>query len=160
MLGAPPPERGSWDYVGSVLKHMTLPVMSLTVSALFASIYSWRTFFLIFSSEDYVDMAKAKGLPSGLIRRRYILRPTLPTIITSFSLMLITMWMGAMVTEKVFQWPGLGTVIVNAVGLYDTAVIVGTTIIYGYLLAITVFLLDFVYALVDPRVKIGAGNRS
>jgi peptide/nickel transport system permease protein len=66
--------------------------------------------------------------------------------------------MGAMLTEKIFQWPGLGTVIVQAVGLYDTAVIVSTTIIYGYLLAITVFLLDFLYALVDPRVKIGSGN--
>jgi peptide/nickel transport system permease protein len=114
---------------------------------------------MIYSSEDYVEMAKAKGLPKKLIKRRYILRPTLPTIITSFSLMMITMWMGSMVTETIFQWPGLGTVILTATKFYDTAIIVATNIIYGYLLAITVFLLDFVYALVDPRVKIGQGNR-
>ena len=47
----------------------------------------------------------------------------------------------------------------TAVGLYDTPVIVGSTIIYAYLLAITVFLLDFVYALVDPRVKVGGGQK-
>ncbi len=157
MIDAPPPEEG-WPYAFSVLRHLTLPVVSLLVSQSFASIYSWRTFFMIYSSEDYVEMAKAKGLPSKLIKRRYILRPTLPTIMTSFSLIFITSWMGAMLTEKIFQWPGLGTVIVEAVGHYDTAVIVGTTIIYGYLLAITVFLLDFLYALVDPRVKVGAGN--
>jgi peptide/nickel transport system permease protein len=86
------------------------------------------------------------------------LRPTLPTIITNFALLLIGVWTGATITETVFLWPGIGRTIYEAIGLYDTAVIVGTTIIYAYLLAATVFLLDFIYALVDPRVKIGSGN--
>lgn len=139
----------------SVLKHMILPASSLILSSFFISIYDWRTFFLIYSSEDYVDMAKAKGLEPGSVQRRYVLRPTLPTIITSFALLLITIWTGAIITETVFNWPGLGVVTYKAIGLYDTPVIVGTTIIYAYLLAMTVFLLDFVYAIVDPRVKIG-----
>jgi len=139
----------------SVLKHMILPASSLILSSFFISIYDWRTFFLIYSSEDYVETAKAKGLSSRHIERRYILRPTLPTIITSFALMLIVIWTGAIITESIFMWPGLGLVTYKAIGLYDTPVIVGTTIIYAYLLAITVFLLDFFYALVDPRVKIG-----
>jgi peptide/nickel transport system permease protein len=67
------------------------------------------------------------------------------------------MWTGSIILETVFIWPGLGRTFFTAIGLYDTAVIVGLTIIYAYLLVITVFLLDFVYALVDPRVKIG-GN--
>jgi peptide/nickel transport system permease protein len=128
------------------------------ISSLFISIYTWRTFFLIYSSEDYVEMAKAKGLPDRDIESRYILRPTLPTIITNFALLLIGVWTGATITETVFLWPGIGRTIYEAIGLYDTAVIVGTTIIYAYLLAATVFLLDFIYALVDPRVKIGSGN--
>lgn len=138
----------------SVLKHMILPASSLILSSFFISIYDWRTFFLIYSSEDYVDMAKAKGLEPRNVQRRYVLRPTLPTIITSFALLLITIWTGAIITETVFNWPGLGVVTYKAIGLYDTPVIVGTTIIYAYLLAMTVFLLDFVYAIVDPRVKI------
>jgi peptide/nickel transport system permease protein len=137
---------------------LILPASSLIISQFFYSIYNWRTFFLIYSSEDYVEMAKAKGLPSRDIERRYILRPTLPTIITAFALLLIGTWTGAIITETVFQWPGLGRVTFRAIGLYDTPVIVGTTIIYAYLLAITVFLLDIVYALVDPRVKIGGGG--
>jgi len=157
VIDAPVPK----DFLGralSVLRHLILPASSLIISQFFYSIYNWRTFFLIYSSEDYVEMAKAKGLPSRDIERRYILRPTLPTIITSFALLLIGTWTGAIITETVFQWPGLGRVTYRAIGLYDTPVIVGTTIIFAYLLAITVFLLDIVYALVDPRVKIGGGG--
>ncbi len=157
VIDAPVPK----DFLGralSVGRHLILPASSLILSSFFLSIYNWRTFFLIYSSEDYVETAKAKGLSSRDIERRYILRPTLPTIITSFALLLITLWAGAIITETVFQWPGLGRVTYRAIQLYDTPVIVGTTIIYAYLLAITVFLLDFAYALVDPRVKIGGGG--
>ncbi len=155
MVDAPPPET-SWGYGMSVLKHLILPCMSLVISAFFISIYNWRTFFLIYSSEDYVEMAKAKGLPAREIERQYILRPTLPNIITNFALLLISLWTGAIVTETIFLWPGLGITLYRAVGLFDIPVIVGSTIIFAYLLAFTVFLLDFVYALVDPRVKVGA----
>jgi peptide/nickel transport system permease protein len=156
MTDSPPPSNPV-DFALSVLKHLILPASALIISSLFLSIYNWRTFFLIYSSEDYVEMAKAKGLPSRDIERRYILRPTLPTIITNFALILIGTVSGAIITETVFLWPGLGRTLYRAIGLFDTPVIVGTTIIYAYLLAITVFLLDFVYALVDPRVKVG-GN--
>jgi peptide/nickel transport system permease protein len=156
MTDSPPPSNPV-DFALNVLKHLILPASSLIISSFFLSIYNWRTFFLIYSSEDYVEMAKAKGLPARDIEQRYILRPTLPTIITNFALTLIGVISGAIITETVFLWPGLGRTLYQAIGLYDTPVIVGTTIIYAYLLAITVFLLDFIYALVDPRVKVG-GN--
>ncbi len=159
MVDAPPPET-TLGYALSVLKHLTLPASALIISSLFLSIYNWRTFFLIYSSEDYVEMAKAKGLPSRDVERRYILRPTLPTIITNFALILIGLITGAIITETVFLWPGLGRTVFRAIGQYDIPVIVGSTIIYAYLLAITVFILDFVYALVDPRVKVGGQSGS
>ncbi len=154
MVGSPPADT-TIGYALDVGKHLILPAGSLIISSMFFSIYSWRTFFLIYSSEDYVEMAKAKGLSDRDIERRYILRPTLPNIITNFSLLVITLWTGAIITETVFNWPGLGRTYFMAIGLYDTPVIVGNTIIYAYLLALTVFLLDFLYALVDPRVKVG-----
>lgn len=157
LVDSPPPDN-KFDYGLSVLKHLILPATSVIISSIFLSIYNWRTFFLIFSSEDYVDMAKAKGLPDRDVERRYILRPTMPTIVTNFALLVITLWTGFTITETVFLWPGLGITLFRAIGFYDTPVIVGSTIIYAYLLAITVFLLDFVYALVDPRVKVGSGN--
>ena len=154
LMDAPPPTNPI-DLGLNVIKHLILPASALFISQFFLSIYNWRTFFLIYSSEDYVEMAKAKGLPPRDIERQYILRPTLPTIITQFALLLIGVWQGAIVTETVFEWPGLGRTFYQAIGLFDTPVIVGLTIIYAYLLAITVFALDFVYALVDPRVKVG-----
>jgi peptide/nickel transport system permease protein len=155
MVDSPPP-RNPFDYSLSLLKHLVLPAASLVISSFFLSIYNYRTFFLIYSSEDYVEMAKAKGLSARDVERRYILRPTLPNIITNFALLIISLWTGATITETVFLWPGLGRTLFQAIGLYDIPIIVGSTIIFAYMLAITVFLLDFIYALVDPRVKIGS----
>lgn len=157
MVSIPPPDN-PFIYALDLLYHMVLPVMAITISSIFLSVYGNRTFFLIYSSEDYVEMAKAKGLKSRDVERRYILRPTLPTIITSFALLLIGLWTGAPIFETVFNWPGLGRTIYRAVGLFDTPVIVASTVIFAYLLAVTVFLLDFIYALVDPRVKVGGGQ--
>lgn len=157
MVDSPPPDN-PFSFSLNILKHLILPATSLVISAFFLSIYSWRTFFLIYSSEDYVEMARAKGLSSRAIESDYILRPTLPSIITTFALTLIGIWGGAIITEKVFLWPGLGRTLYQAIGLVDTPVIVGSTIVFAYLLAITVFLLDFIYVLVDPRVKVGGGN--
>jgi peptide/nickel transport system permease protein len=158
LVDAPPPEKPV-QYALSVLKHLILPGTAIIISAFFLNTYNWRTFFLIYSSEDYVEMAKAKGLSDREIERRYVLRPTLPTIITSFALLLITLWTGAIILETVFNWPGLGRAYYTAIGLFDTPVIVGDTVIYAYLLAITVFVLDFVYALVHPRAKVGGAGR-
>jgi peptide/nickel transport system permease protein len=157
MVDAPPPSN-PLDYALSVLNHMILPVAAWSISSIFLSIFTWRTFFLIYSSEDYVDMAKAKGLPARDIQNKYILRPTLPTIITTFALLVINSWLGAPIFETVFNWPGMGQAIFIAIGSVDTPVIVGSTVIFAYLLALTVFLLDIIYALVDPRVKIGGGG--
>ena len=158
MVSAPPPEN-QFDYFLSLIEHMALPVLAITLSTIFLNAYNWRTFFLIYSSEDYVEMAKAKGLNSRMLEQRYILRPTLPTIISTFALTLISLWTGAPILEGVFNWPGLGRTLLQAVGQYETPVIVGSTVIFAYLLAITVFLLDFVYALVDPRVKVDGGSK-
>jgi peptide/nickel transport system permease protein len=157
MVSAPPPPT-KLGYAASLGKHMILPVLSMLISSFFVSTYNWRTFFLIFASEDYVDMAKAKGLPDNMIERRYVLRPTLPNIITSFALMLISLWMGAIILETVFNWPGLGRLNYQAIGSYDTPVIVAITVVYAYLLGFTVFVLDILYAVVDPRVRVGKGG--
>jgi peptide/nickel transport system permease protein len=157
MVSAPPPDT-AWLYAIDLLRHMVLPVAAILVGAVFFSIYSSRTFFLIYANEDYVEMAKAKGLPSGAIERRYVLRPALPPILTSFALALIGLWTGSIILEIVFDWPGIGRLLFQAIGLYDTPVIIASVVIYAYLLAITVFVLDIVYALVDPRVRIGAGG--
>lgn len=157
MVAAPPPA-DPLHYALSVLKHLILPVTAIAISSIFAAIYGSRTFFLIYSQEDYVEMAQAKGLHPRTIERRYILRPTLPIIVTGFALGMISLWTGSVTLETIFNWPGLGRLLFQAASIVDTPVIIGVTVIYAYLLAITVFILDIAYALLDPRVKVGAGG--
>ncbi len=64
-------------------------------------------------------------------------------------------WGGAIITETVFNWRGLGLLTFNAISIFDTPVIIGVTIVYAYLLGATVLLLDIVYGLIDPRIKVG-----
>lgn len=158
MVSAPPPQ-DRWLYAASVLQHMILPVTAMFLSSFFSGAYGRRTFFLIFSSEDYVDLARAKGLSSRALQNRYILRPTLPTIITGFVLMVIGLWFGAIILETVFNWPGIGRLYYQATQSNDTPVIVGVMVVYGYLLAISIFLLDFIYGVVDPRVRVTGGTQ-
>ena len=157
-MTAIPPPKTALGYALSLARHLILPVGAVVIGAIFSSIYSWRTFFLMYSSEDYVELAKAKGLSSRAIERRYILRPTMPPILTSFMLMLITMWMGAIILETVFNWPGIGQLYFAALQTGDTPTIVGVVVIFGYMLAATVFLLDFMYAALDPRVRLTLGG--
>ncbi|MBI5653367.1 MAG: ABC transporter permease [Chloroflexi bacterium] len=154
----PPPDLGG--YILSLLKHMVLPVSALFLHSVFIAIFNWRTFFLIYSSEDYVEMAKAKGLTSRTIEQRYILRPTLPPIVTQFAFTLIYLWQGAIILETVFAWPGLGRMLYQAISIFDVPVIVGNVVLIAYLLVATVFLLDIIYALLDPRVKVGGERKA
>jgi peptide/nickel transport system permease protein len=164
MLPPIPPDT-RWEYALEVGRHMILPFAAVFLSVFFYSVYLWRSFFLIYAGEDYVDMAQAKGLPQNLIDRRYILRPTLPTILTNLAFMLIAIWGGSIILERLFQWPGLGDLFYIAIAgptpttvRQDPPVIVGLIVIYAYFLAITIFILDLAYALLDPRVRIGGGD--
>lgn len=153
ILDVPPPT-DPIERTLNMLKHMILPLSSWVISSFFLGSYGRRTFFLIFSTEDYVEAARAKGVPSRRLTTHYILRPTLPPIITGFALGLIGSWSGAIITETVFNWPGLGLIAYNAISTFDTPVILGFTVIYAYLLAATVIILDITYGLIDPRIKV------
>ncbi len=152
-----PPPKDPILYSLSVLRHMILPMLSWTLAGLFLGIYSNRTFFLIFSTEDYVEVAKAKGLPPRRVDMGYVMRPTLPSIVTGLSFAIIGSWSGAIITETVFDWPGLGKLLSMALSYPDPPVIVGEVAIYAWLLTITVLTLDIVYAFLDPRVKVWGG---
>ncbi len=160
MFDDVPPDN-ALGYTWVVAKHMVLPVAAIFLATFFQSVYSWRTYFLLHSREDYVEMGEAKGLPTRMLERLYILRPTLPYIITSFALVLITSWQGLLILEVFFNWPGIGRLFIEGIQRHDRPVLVGLIAIFAYLLALTVLFLDFAYVVVDPRVKIGSrGTRA
>ena len=154
------PREFTFAYIPMVLKYMFLPFLSIFVSGFFFSVYTWRSLFLIYSQEDYVDMAKAKGLPHRMLERRHILRPGLPAVLTSFALMLVVMWQEIIALEKFFNVAGIGRLFYGAIRTIDMPLMLGLIVSFAYLLAITMFLLDIVYAIVDPRVRVTSEGRT
>ena len=151
------PDTFKLAYVPMIMRHLVLPLLAIFLSGLFQGIYTWRIFFQLHAAEDYVELARAKGLPSGMLQRRYILRPMLPALLTSFSLIFVNLWQDAIILEQVFNITGIGSVFFKVVG-YNvpgrTPFIVALVVTFAYLLAVTVFVLDVVYAIVDPRIRI------
>jgi peptide/nickel transport system permease protein len=153
-----PPTELTPSLVKTLLIQMIMPVLAIFISGFFQGIYAWRSYFLIYRDEDYVELSKAKGLTGWAIERRYVLRPALPYVLTSFALMVVGSWQGAIALEKVFYWPGVGPLFLGAVSAFNTPLLLGVVVVFAYLLAITIFLLDIAYALVDPRVRVGSGK--
>lgn len=141
------------EYALDVLYHMTLPALALILSSFGSWAYTTRNLVLQIMDEDYVYAARARGLPERTVLRRYVLRAASPPTVTSLALTVIASWQGAIITETVFSWPGLGRLFFEAIGALDAPVIIGLTAVYAYLLVVTVFLLDLIYGLLDPRVK-------
>lgn len=148
------------QYAWQLFKHMVIPVSAIVLSVFFQGVYTWRTFFIVHSGEDYVELAKAKGLPDRVIRRKHLLRPTLPSVITSFTMMLIGFWEEAIALETFFDWPGLGALFLDAVNSFDRPVVVAIVVLFAYLLGLSVILLDVIYAVIDPRVRLGSNGTS
>ena len=86
------PTNFSVESLTRILKGLFLPFLAIFLSKFFQSVYAWRTYFLIYSKEDYIELARAKGLPDKVLEQRYLLRPALPSIITSLALLMISIW--------------------------------------------------------------------
>lgn len=141
-------------YILMIAKHLILPVTAVFLSAFFTLVYTWRTYFLIHAEEDYVEVARAKGLTNRLIEQRYILRPGLSFVITNFALMVLAFWQTNIALEVYFDWPGIGRLYMAAVQMrgYRPTMVISLMTLFAYLMALSFFLLDVVYLLIDPRV--------
>ncbi len=147
------PHTELFAYIIDVLYHLALPLITWVFASFGGWAYVTRNIVIQIMREDFVMAARAKGLPERRILYKYVLRPAAPPIVTMLALAIIASWTGAIITETVFSWPGLGTLYWEAIGVMDAPVIIGLTVIYAYLYVITIFILDLVYALLDPRVR-------
>lgn len=157
------PDEFKLAYIPMLMRHLVLPLVAIFLSGLFQGIYSWRAYFQLHAAEDYVELARAKGLPSGMLERRYILRPMLPALLTSFALIFVNLWQEIILLERVFNVQGIGFIFAQVVGFEmagRTPFLVALVVTFAYLLAATVFVLDMVYAIVDPRIRVGKRART
>ncbi len=152
MFSAPPPVGGlrrALDFAW----HALLPVITLVLVTLGAWVYVVRTMVLNTAQEFFVTVARAKGLPEGTVMRRYILRVAAPPILTNLVLALTGSIGGAILTETVFNWPGMGRLYYDAIRSADEGVIIALTFLFTLLYVGARFLLEVFYVTLDPRVR-------
>jgi peptide/nickel transport system permease protein len=133
---------------------MFLPWIVLALPGLAIYARLTRGFVLETGSEDFVRTARAKGLPEKTILWRHTLRPALSPLTTLAALDLAFMLGGAVVTEKIFSIPGLGRLTIQSVIQYDLPVIVGTTILAAAFIVVANLIVDILYSVIDPRVRL------
>jgi peptide/nickel transport system permease protein len=152
LLSAPPPQGGLARF-GDILWHAALPVLTLVGATIGGWTYSVRTMLQNIAQEDFVTVARAKGLPDTVVMRRHIIRVAAAPILTSIILGLAGSFGGAILTETVFNWPGMGRLYYDAVLALDENVIVALTFIYTLIYLAARFILEVLYVVVDPRVR-------
>lgn len=142
-----------YDYFKDIELHMILPMIAVAFSVFGSWSYTTRNLVLEVMDADFVFAARAKGLKERDVLSKYVLRAASPPIVTSLALTLAAAWTGAIITETVFQYPGLGLLFFEAITVFDAPVVIGLTVMYALLLVITVFLLDLTYSMLDPRIR-------
>jgi peptide/nickel transport system permease protein len=144
---------GNWAVAKDALRHLILP--ALTLAAWPAAIVARMTRASLIESlgQDYVRTARGKGLPEQLIVVGHAARNALLPVLTVVGLEFGTLLGGAVVTETIFSWPGLGQLTVTAIGARDYQMVQGVVVLLGAVFVLLNLLVDVLYAVLDPRIR-------
>jgi peptide/nickel transport system permease protein len=137
-----------------VLRHLVLPVLTLSVVSIAATMRYQRAAMLEVLNLPYITTARAKGLPEHDVTWRHAWRNALFPVITLFGLWLPILVTGSVFVEAVFAWPGLGSLAASAVWGRDYPVLMGASLLVAALVVTGGFLTDIAYAVLDPRVRV------
>ena len=136
------------------LKHMFIPVVTVVILSIGGRMRMTRTNMLEVMSSDYIRTASAKGLSERVVVYKHAFRNTLIPLVTSLAGLLPSLFSGAIITEQVFDLPGIGNVAYKAMIVADIPFIMGYNMFLALLSVLGVLLADLMYAVVDPRVKL------
>ena len=142
-------EKGLWD----VISHMILPCFCLTTIPMATFARITRSSMLEVIHNDSVNALRARGISEKSIIWKHALKNALPPIVTVFGLQLASTFTGAILTESIFSWPGMGTMIVSAIDNRDYMLIQGTVLFMGVVFVVVNLLVDIIYMLINPRVS-------
>lgn len=135
-------------------KHMVLPVIALATGPMAIIARLTRSTMLEVLSQDYIKMARAKGLKPWKVIFKHALKNALMPVVTIMGTLLAGILTGTFVIEKIFAIPGMGKYFVESINQRDYPVIMGTTVFYSAFLIIMLFLVDIAYGILDPRIKL------
>jgi len=131
-----------------------LPTITLAVGAVAGRTRTMRTLMLEVITEDYIKTAKAKGLSSFQIVWRHQIRNAIIPMIPSLGMEIVSILMGSFVVEQIFAIPGIGAYFVNSVQALDYTMTLGLTVFFGVFVVTANFVIDLIYGLVDPRIRV------
>ncbi|BBW97085.1 oligopeptide ABC transporter permease [Geobacillus subterraneus] len=140
-------------------KYTILPTLALSVGVIASIARFMRTEMLEVLSSDYILTARAKGISQAGVILKHAIRNSLIPVITILGPMTVNLMTGTLVIEKLFAVPGLGEQFVRSIELNDYPVIMGTTLFYSALLILAVFIVDVLYGVVDPRIRLAGGKK-
>jgi peptide/nickel transport system permease protein len=146
-------EYGREGDLGSRLRHAVLPTLTLGLIQMAAFMRFTRSSLLEALRQDYVRTARAKGVPGSRVIWRHALRNALIPVVTVVGLSLPTLVGGAVLTETVFAWPGIGRLAVGAVFERDYPIIMGVNLLVAAVVITANLLTDLAYCLIDPRIS-------
>jgi len=141
-------------YVADVVKHMFLPLMVLTLISLAGLMRYTRTAMLEVIRQDYIRTARSKGLSEKVVIYKHALRNAMIPIVTILAMQLPSLFGGAILTEQVFGWPGIGKVSIEAINGRDYPLLMGFDVLMALLTLFGNLIADIAYALVDPRIRL------
>jgi peptide/nickel transport system permease protein len=144
---------GEWDVVADALAHLVLPGLALASIPLAVIVRMTRASVLEVLEEDYVRTADAKGLHRNTVRTRHVLRNAMLPVVTAIGLLTGSLFAGAVLTESVFAFPGIGSFIYAATQERDYPVLTGFILIIATIYVFINLLVDISYSLLDPRVR-------
>ena len=136
------------------LRHMFIPILTVVILSVGSRMRMTRTNMLEVLHSDYIRTARAKGLSEHKVIYKHAFRNTLIPLVTTLAGLLPTLFSGAIITEQVFNLPGIGQTAFKAMMQADIPVIMGYNMFLALLSVIGVLLADLMYAVVDPRVKL------
>lgn len=141
-----------------IVHHSILPIITLALIAFAGVMLLTRSSMLETLKEDYILTAQAKGVPEKDIRDKHAARNALLPVVTSFVLGLAFIIGGGVVTETVFSWPGMGALLLTSTVAEDVPVATGALAFVGILALLAHLIVDILYAVLDPRIRIQSGN--
>tara|TARA_Y100000294_G_C8547303_1_gene333720 strand:+ start:120 stop:1121 length:1002 start_codon:yes stop_codon:yes gene_type:complete len=142
-----------WETFVDIIYHSCLPALSLIFGGLGAWVLSMRAMMISVQGEDYITYAKAKGLKSSRIFLWYCMRNAMLPQFTNLALTLGTMIGGAVLVEIIFSYPGIGSILFSAIAGKDYFVIQGIVYVLIITLSLSLFIIDLLYPVIDPRIK-------
>ena len=144
----------NWDAFLNTLKHIFMPALTLGIALSSLATRITRSSMLEVIRQDYITTARVKGLSERTVIWKHGLRNALCTIITILGLQLGTLLAGSIIIETVFTWPGIGSLLIQAISYRDYGLVQAVVFLFSIIYIVVNLVVDLLYTLIDPRVRI------